>query len=114
MPHDAAESQVGRLKPHQYQQWVYSPSLGAPRFFQSNLLESISKTSWYAERAPILAFALRLSLQSSSKLRMQVVCTCSLGHTGCSMPVAYTSAAHTVTSCHKLSPTIWRPPLAAG
>lgn len=40
--------QVGRLKPHEYHQWVYSPRLGAPRFFQSNLLESISKTSWCA------------------------------------------------------------------
>lgn len=39
--------QVGNLTPQQYHQWVYSPRLGAPRFFCSNLLESISKTSWW-------------------------------------------------------------------
>jgi len=38
--------QVGNLTPQQYHQWVYSPRLGAPRFFRSNLLEGISKTSW--------------------------------------------------------------------
>ncbi|KAL3140422.1 hypothetical protein ABBQ38_004682 [Trebouxia sp. C0009 RCD-2024] len=39
--------QVGKLTPGQYHQWVYSPRLGAPRFFQSTMLESISKTSWW-------------------------------------------------------------------
>lgn len=39
--------QVGNLTPQQYHQWVYSPRLGAPRFFRNNLLESISKTSWW-------------------------------------------------------------------
>lgn len=38
--------QVGNLTPQQYHQWVYSPRLGAPRFFGRILLESISKTSW--------------------------------------------------------------------
>lgn len=38
---------VGNLTPQQYHQWVYSPRLGAPRFFGSDLLESISKTSWW-------------------------------------------------------------------
>lgn len=42
------DAQVGKLTPGQYHQWVYSPRLGAPRFFQSTMLESISKTSWYA------------------------------------------------------------------
>ena len=41
-----SDVQVGNLTPQQYHQWVYSPRLGAPRFFRNNLLESISKTSW--------------------------------------------------------------------
>ena len=49
-------AQVGKLTPDEYHQWVCSPRLGAPRFFQSNLLESISKTSWYAGVAYCLQF----------------------------------------------------------
>ncbi|KAK9803235.1 hypothetical protein WJX73_008181 [Symbiochloris irregularis] len=39
-------AQVGQLGPA-YEDWVHKPLPGAPRFFQSSILEAITKTPWW-------------------------------------------------------------------
>ena len=60
--------QVGALL-DSYQVWVHKPELGKPRFFQSEVLEQLSKTKWWVVPFVWLPVSLWLALVSYRRLR---------------------------------------------